>query len=105
MLISRIMLFLVNAVFVVIGFLLVMRLTLRFFGANPNSPFVTWIYESSDSLLAPFAGIFPVTRLGSSFVIDVPVLFALIVYGFLGYLILEAIEVIAFRAEDRRHKH
>lgn len=99
--ISRIIYFLVNFLFAVIGFLLGLRIILRFFGANPNTPFVDWIYESSDSLLAPFAGIFPVTRIEGGFVIDFPAIFAVVVYAFIGYLILEAVAVIAIRAEDR----
>jgi len=99
--ISRIILFLVNIVFTIIGFLLGLRILLRFFGANPNTPFVSWIYDSSDSLLAPFAGIFPVTRLEGGFILDFPAIFAIIVYAFIGYLIIEAVEIISIRAEQR----
>ncbi len=98
---SRIIFFLVNFVFTVIGFLLGLRILLRFFGANPSTPFVQWIYESSDSLLAPFAGIFPVTRLEGGFIVDFPAIFAVIVYAFIGYLIVEVVDIIAYRSEER----
>jgi len=93
--------YLVNFVFSVIGFLLGLRILLRFFGANPNTPFVRWIYESSDSLLAPFAGIFPVTRIDGGFIIDFPAIFGVIIYAFIGYLIMEVVEIIAVRSEER----
>lgn len=99
--ISRILSVLINFLFAIIGFLLGLRIILRFFGANPNTPFVQWVYESSDSLLAPFAGIFPVTRIEGGFVIDFPAVFAVIIYAFLGYLILEAVSFIAYRSEER----
>lgn len=98
---SRVIFFLVNLVFTIIGFLLGLKILLRFFGANPSTPFVQWIYESSDSLLAPFAGIFPVTRLEGGFIIDFPAIFAVIVYAFVGYLIVEVVEIISVRSEER----
>lgn len=101
MFISRLLLILVNFVFTIIGIILGLRIILRFFGANTNTPFVNWIYESSDSLLAPFAGMFPATPIEGGFVIDFSAIFALIVYAFIGYLIIEAVAVIAFRSEER----
>lgn len=99
--ISRVLFLLVNSVFTVVGFLLGFRILLRFLGANPNTPFVQWVYESSESLLAPFAGIFPVTRIEGGLVVDFPAVFAVIVYAFIGYLILEVVEIIAIRSENR----
>jgi uncharacterized protein YggT (Ycf19 family) len=104
MTISRVLLILVNFVFTVIGLLLGLRIILRFFGANPNTPFVQWVYESSDSLLAPFAGIFPVTRIEGGLVFDFPAIFAVIVYAFIGYLIVETVAMMAFRSEERLNR-
>ncbi len=102
--ISRVIYFLINLLFAIIGFLLGLRILLRFFGANSETPFVAWVYESSDSLLAPFAGIFPITRIEGGFVIDFPAIFALVVYVFIGYLILEAVSIVAARSEERLEK-
>lgn len=99
--ISRILSVMINFVFAIIGFLLGLRILLRFFGANTATPFVQWVYETSDSLLAPFAGIFPVTRIDGGFVVDFPAIFAVIIYAFIGYLIIEAVDFIAYRAEER----
>lgn len=62
---------------------LALRVLLRFFAANPNAPFVNWIYNSSDVLLAPFRGIFPTEVVGRNHVIDFSALFAMVVYGLL----------------------
>jgi hypothetical protein len=38
--------------------LLGLRIVLRLLGANPDSPFVSWVYSWSTPFVAPFAGIF-----------------------------------------------
>ncbi|HAV11314.1 MAG TPA: YggT family protein [Candidatus Moranbacteria bacterium] len=79
---------LVNIVFGVIEFLLLLRFVFKFFVANPGTPFVSWIYGATASLVRPFAGILPDFKLGG-FVVDFATLAALIVYAFIGYLILQ----------------
>lgn len=101
--IARIILLLINFVFTIIGSILGLRVLLRFFGANPDTPFVRWVYDSSDSLISPFAGIFPSPKF-DGFVIDFPAIFALIIYLFVGYLIIEVVEIIATRSEVRMKK-
>lgn len=78
--------FLVSLVIAVIEFLLGARFILKFFGANPSTPFVAWIYGNSASLISPFANIFPQIRLGD-FVIDTSALVAMIVYALIGRVI------------------
>lgn len=60
-----------------------LRVILRFFAANPNTPFVDWIYKSSEALLQPFRGVFPTEVIGRNHVIDFSALFAMVVYGLL----------------------
>lgn len=60
-----------------------LRVILRFFAANPNTPFVDWIYNSSEVLLQPFRGVFPTEVIGRNHVIDFSALFAMVVYGLL----------------------
>lgn len=61
-----------------------LRILLRFFAANPNVHFVSWIYNSSDVLMQPFRGIFPTTVIGRDHVVDFSALFAMVVYGLVG---------------------
>ena len=83
--------FLVNIIFSIVEFLLIIRILLKLFGANPATPFVYWVYGTTQPLLSPFAGIFPNPVLKGGFVIEMASLFALLVYGFVAYLILEVI--------------
>ena len=79
---------LVNIVFGIIEFLLSLRFIFKFFAVNSSTPFVTWIYSVTASLVSPFARILPDLKLGG-FVVDFATLVALIVYVLIGYLILQ----------------
>ncbi len=71
----------------IVEFLLSLRILLKLLGARTVAPFVTWVYETTSPLLAPFEGMFPTSTLSDGFVIEVSALFALLVYAFLGFLI------------------
>jgi uncharacterized protein YggT (Ycf19 family) len=60
------------------------------FKVTSSSPFVFWIYKISAPLTEPFIGIFQNLKLFGLF-IDFSTLFALIVYGILGLLIVKLI--------------
>lgn len=96
--------FLVNLVIGAIEFFLGIRFLLRLFGANPAAPFVEWTYAMTTPLLAPFDNVFPTARI-EGFVFDFTTLFALFVYVFMGYLVLQLIAYInhAVGRRDSRH--
>jgi uncharacterized protein YggT (Ycf19 family) len=77
----------VSIVITVVELLLSSRLILKFFVANPRTPFVAWVYGVTAPLVSPFAKIHPDWRL-SGFVLDSSTLAALIVYVLIGGLIL-----------------
>lgn len=64
-----------------------LRFLFRLIGVNPGSAFVSWVYDWSTPLVAPFAGMFnqssTVTGNGAvtSSVFDWTALIALVVYG------------------------
>ena len=87
---------LVNIVFGIIEFLLLLRFIFKFVVANLSTPFVAWIYSTSASLVSPFAKIVPDLKLGQ-FVVDFSTLVALIVYAFIGYLILRLFSYVSPR--------
>ena len=72
-----------------------LRILLKFFGANPAAPFVLWVYQTSKPLLAPFEGIFPSAVTQGGFVLEISALFALLVYGFLAYVVAEGLSDLA----------
>jgi YggT family protein len=63
-----------------------LRVLLRFFAANPDSSFVSWVYSSSNVLMQPFRGIFPTTVIARNHVVDFSAIFAMIVYGLVAML-------------------
>jgi len=72
----------------IVELFLLMRVLFRFFGANPNSSFVHWVYNSSDVLLQPFRGIFPTQTIGRNHVVDFSALFAMVVYAIFTALVI-----------------
>jgi len=74
--------------------ILFLRIILRLFAANPSAPFVNWVYSTSGTLLQPFRGIFPSTVVEKSYVLDFTALFALVIYGFLGSLLMYFVKLL-----------
>lgn len=91
---------LVSVLIGAIEFFLGVRFLLRLFGANGSTPFVRWIYDMSEPLIAPFSNIFPNAHI-DGFVFDFTTLFALFVYVFVGYLVMELVEYINYVTRSR----
>lgn len=66
---------------------LALRIFFRLFSANPAVGFVDWIYDTSGVLMSPFRGIFPEVVIERGFVLDIPAIFALIMYMVFGLLL------------------
>ncbi len=77
----------------VIEFFLITRFLLKLLGANPSTPFVRWIYETSGSILEPFSNTFPTSRV-EGLVFDFNALFGLFVYIFGARLITEFVSFL-----------
>jgi len=73
---------------------LVLRIVLRLFAANPTASFVHWTYTTSNTLLEPFRGVFQPGVIDKSYVLDFTALFALIVYGLLGSLLVYFVDLL-----------
>jgi uncharacterized protein YggT (Ycf19 family) len=93
----RPMYYLSSLIYLVVGLaevVLLLRIVLRLFAANPTASFVHWTYTTSDTLLQPFRGIFPSTVIDKAYVLDFTALFALIVYGLFGSVLVYVVEWI-----------
>lgn len=90
---------LVNMVLSLITFFLIMRVVLKFFSTNPQTPFVAWIYAISDYLIRPFAGIVPNINTNTG-ILDIVTLISLLAYLVLGYIILSIIQGMTVAAID-----
>lgn len=85
---------LLNIALGIVSFFLGLRIILRLFGANVSTPIVSWIYNISESLIAPFNGIFPSTTLVPGSVFDIPALIALLAYGVIFYAVIAILNTI-----------
>lgn len=87
----------------VIETLLVFRFTLKILGANPGSPFVSFIYSLSGIFTAPFRGIFhsAVTEgIETVSVFEPATLFAFLVYLVLAAGIVELVNIMTATESD-----
>lgn len=79
----------INFVTGIIETLLGLRVVLKFLGANPATPFVNWVYETTLPLIAPFAGMFPAPIVEGQFIIEFSTIFAIIIYALISYFLVE----------------
>lgn len=85
-----------------------LRVVFRLFNANGANTFVHWIYQTSNTLMDPFRGIFRATAtLSPGYVLDINALFAMLMYAIIGYLVaalLGWVPAPAARASWRRER-
>lgn len=97
--------YLVSLVIGIIEAILGLRVILRLFGANPGTGFVQWVYDTSASLMEPFAGIFPTATVTPGFAIDFSAIFAMIVYAVIGYLLKLLFDYVTDALSHGTHGH
>lgn len=66
--------------------ILALRFIFALIGANPANDFVSWIYEASAPLIAPFVGIFTDIAVATGR-LEFTTILALVVYGLIGSLL------------------
>lgn len=73
-------------IWIIFGIIMLgIRVFLLAFSANPETPFVNFVYDTSASFLQPFRGIFPPKPVGETGYLDIASLFAMIMYGLIGW--------------------
>ena len=80
--VARAMLWLIYVWVTITIALLFLGFLLQLLGADQTAGFVEWVYRSTERAMAPFRGIFDSVNLSDDSVLDVSILFAIIVYGF-----------------------
>lgn len=86
----------VQFIWLLVGILEVMlglRAALKLMAANPANPFAAFVYNFTELFLWPFRGL-TVTPSAAGMVLELPTLIAMVVYAFLGWLIVRAIWLI-----------
>jgi uncharacterized protein YggT (Ycf19 family) len=77
----------------VITTLVAIRFVLRLLGASLQSGFVTFVYNLTDPMVAPFRAIFPAAS-GQSSTFDVASLVAIVVYALVGLGLVSLVKLI-----------
>jgi hypothetical protein len=72
---------------------LALRFVLMLLGANATTPFVAWIYDSTQALVNPFEGIFG-TPQGVLASFDFTTIVAIVAYAVLGWILLYVVSSI-----------
>jgi uncharacterized protein YggT (Ycf19 family) len=90
------------AVTVVTVTILVLAFVLRLVGASTDAAFTRWVYRSSESMMRPFRGIFPVAEVGEQgvSVVDVSLLFGALIYLFVAL----GVDALYQRVSHRLHR-
>ncbi len=78
------------------------RVFFRLVNASAAASFVDWIYRTSDSLMAPFRGIFPPATLEGGVSLDVSAIFAAIMYLVFGAVLIGLLSLIPAPAAVER---
>jgi uncharacterized protein YggT (Ycf19 family) len=86
----------VQAVWFIVGLidiLLIIRFVLKLLAASTSSGFVTFIYNLTEPLIAPFSGIFGTPAANGS-VLEPATLVALVIYSLIGWGIVALIRLM-----------
>lgn len=106
MFVAALIINLINIIIGVIEAFIGLRIILKLVAANPQTPFVSWIYEMSRGLIWPFAGMFPSPELEGGSIIEFNALLALLAYAFIGYILMELVSYIDHHSSTyRTHIH
>jgi len=84
----------------VIDGLIGLRVLLKLIAANPDSPFVGFVYNASSLFLWPFASLIASPASGGM-VLEIPALIAMLVYALLGWAVVRGLWVIFDRVSAR----
>lgn len=93
---DKIVSFFVGLVAIILG----LRIFFRLFNANPDATFVEWVYRTSATIMEPFRGVFSPAVIERGIVLDIPAIFALIMYLIIGIVLMALIGLIPAPVSD-----
>ena len=97
---SRIVVYILYAWTIFGAIVLGLRVFLLAFSANTETRFVTFIYETSDSYMAPFRAIFPGREVGSTGYLDISAVFAIVIYILFALSFSSLIRYVQFKIDS-----
>lgn len=84
----------------IVEMLLGLRFVLKLIAANPDSGFTTFVYGTTNMLVAPFNALLGTPTFGNSS-IEVTTLIAMVVYALLFWVLVRVIQIIAGQTTAR----
>ena len=81
--------------------LIALRIGLKLIGANPESPIVGLIYGFTYLFLFPFEGMFATPSAVGGMVLELPSLFAMLIYALIAWAVERTIWVLFYRPRGR----
>ncbi|MDH3302131.1 MAG: YggT family protein [Acidimicrobiia bacterium] len=72
----------VNIVVLMTFSILALGFLLHLAGASPDASFVDWVYRTTERMMQPFRGMYPIQEIDGRSVFDASLLFAAAMYGF-----------------------
>ena len=85
--------------FGILEVLIALRIGLLLIGANPNSPIVALIYGLTYLFLFPFEGLINSPTAGSSMVLELSSMFAMLIYGLIAWAMERVVWLIFYRPQ------
>jgi hypothetical protein len=85
--------------FGILEVLIALRIGLLLIGANPNSPIVALIYGLTYLFLFPFTGLISSPTAGSSMVLELSSMFAMLIYGLIAWAMERVVWLIFYRPQ------
>lgn len=68
--------------------LLAVRVIFSLVDADTTNGVVKWVYDMSEPLLQPIRGVFPSVEYTNTYVLELPVIFAMVGYAIFGYIVI-----------------
>ena len=101
---AKILVWIVYAYFIAAVIILILTFFLELFNASTDAAFTQWVYRTADSVLAPFAGIFPSVEAENGSIVDFAVVFAIIMYGIFAMVVHALVNWLDDRVSAERLK-
>lgn len=95
----------VNVILLVITLFLTGRVLFQVLSANPSTPFVSWINNTSAFFMTPFRGMFSPLNLPQGPTIDINALFTIIAYALISFLLIYLIRLATRRFYHQEELH
>jgi uncharacterized protein YggT (Ycf19 family) len=102
--VGKVVAYAMYAYVIFIDIMLLFRILLLAFGANPTVGFSQFVFRTTSDALAPFRGLFPPHAIGETGYLDISALFAIVVYMLIAYGVGHLVEYLNWKVRSTRRR-